>query len=142
MNRPHLQKLAEERLLDAQALLAAERWSAAYYLAGYTVECGLKSCVLRHLDATGAIFTDAEYLKSLAGCWTHDIEKLIKLAGLIIEFGKARQADPALDRFWAITKNWSETSRYKEAAENDARELVEAITHEPNGVLRWIRTHW
>jgi hypothetical protein len=31
MNRADLQQLAEDRLLDAQALLGAQRWSGAYY---------------------------------------------------------------------------------------------------------------
>ncbi len=39
VNRAELQQLAEDRILDAQALLAVNRWSGAYYLAGYAVEC-------------------------------------------------------------------------------------------------------
>lgn len=46
MNRTQWQKLAERWLEDAKALLDAERWPAAYYLAGYAIECGLKACVL------------------------------------------------------------------------------------------------
>jgi HEPN domain-containing protein len=47
MTRWDLQKLAEDRLLDAEALLAAGRWSAAYYLAGYAVECAIKACIAK-----------------------------------------------------------------------------------------------
>ncbi len=43
MNRAELQRLAKDRLLDAKALFAARRWSGAYYLAGYAVECALKA---------------------------------------------------------------------------------------------------
>lgn len=142
MNRARLQQLAEDRLLDAQALLTTGRWSAAYYLAGYAVECALKSCVLRHIDTSGVIFEDAQYLKELAGCWTHDLEKLLKLAGLVIEFGNARSANADLDAFWLTTKKWNEASRYKEETEDAARKLIDAISHDPNGVLKWIRTHW
>ena len=46
MTRADFQKLANERVADARALLAARRWGGAYYLAGYAVECGLKSCVI------------------------------------------------------------------------------------------------
>ena len=46
MDRLQWQQLAERWLVDAKALLDAHRWSAAYYLAGYAVECGLKACVL------------------------------------------------------------------------------------------------
>ena len=47
------QQLAEDRILDARAHLASgvERWSAAYYLIGYAVECGLKSCILSRVAA-------------------------------------------------------------------------------------------
>lgn len=56
MNRIELQQLASDRILDAEALLAARRWSGAYYLGGYAVECGLKSCVLAYVERTGIIF--------------------------------------------------------------------------------------
>jgi hypothetical protein len=142
VNRAQLQRLAENRVEDARALLTANRWSAAFYLTGYAVECGLKSCVLRHLDTTGALFRDREYLKSLADCWTHDLIKLVKLAGLEADFGKARGANPTLEAHWGITKDWTETSRYEEKTEAEARSLFEAVTHDPDGILRWIQIRW
>jgi hypothetical protein len=44
--RPEWQQLAEDRILDAQTHLdpAVGRWSGAYYLVGYAIECGLNSC--------------------------------------------------------------------------------------------------
>jgi hypothetical protein len=42
VNKDELRQLAQDRILDAKALLAARRWSGAYYLAGYAVECALK----------------------------------------------------------------------------------------------------
>ncbi len=141
MDQAKLQQLAQERLLDAQALLNAQRWSAAYYLAGYAVECALKSCVLRHLE-TGVIFRDRIYLRDLADCWTHDLARLVKLAGLDADFGSARGANAVLEAYWAVTKDWKETSRYEEKTEPDARSLFQAITNDPDGVLRWIQTRW
>ena len=47
MNRTDLQLLADVRVADAEALLEAKRWAAAYYLLGYAVECALKACVAR-----------------------------------------------------------------------------------------------
>ena len=46
MTRPEWQRMAGERVRDASALLKVRRWSAAYYLAGYAVECGLKACIV------------------------------------------------------------------------------------------------
>lgn len=131
MNRAELQRLAEARLLDAQALMGAGRWSAAYYLAGYSVECALKSCVLHHVEKTGMIFRERRYLKSLADCWTHELDLLVELAGLTAELGTACGANPALAGFWGVAKVWKETSRYEEKTQLDAEQLYEAISHEP-----------
>jgi hypothetical protein len=142
VNRPQLQHLAKMRLEDAAALLQASRWSAAYYLAGYAVECGLKSCVLRHLHDTGVIFADPDYLKDLSKCWTHDFKLLLKLAGLTVTHGTAVGANLSFAAYWTVVKDWSETSRYEERPEADARRLYEAITHNPDGVFVWIQRHW
>jgi hypothetical protein len=88
------------------------------------------------------VFGDQNYLKKLSDCWTHDLVKLVNLAGLDAEFGAARSANATLDAFWAVTKDWRETSRYEEKAEADARALYEAISHKPDGVYLWIRSRW
>ena len=143
MNRRNLQALSDERVRDAQALLNAGQWSAAYYLVGYAVECALKSCVLHHIEKTGELFSEPKYLKMLGNCWTHDLDFLVQLARLEKDFGQAQAANVALAQNWIEAKKWSETSRYTLATtETDARELFLAITHDPDGVLPWIRTFW
>lgn len=143
MDRKTFQKLAKERLADARALLGRKRWSGAYYLCGYAVECSLKACLLRHLGESDAIFSDEKkYLKELANCWTHDLNRLEKLAGLEASFGAARAANPILARFWLLTSDWDETSRYQEKSEDKARELYEAVSNNPDGVFRWMKSHW
>jgi HEPN domain-containing protein len=84
LNRAELRRLAEDRVLDAEALLKESRWSGAYYLAGYAVECGLKACVLAFVERTGVIFQDKKFLDK---CWTHDLESLIKAADLEVTRG-------------------------------------------------------
>jgi HEPN domain-containing protein len=142
VNRAELQRLAVERLRDAELLLAGGQWSAAYYLAGYAVECALKSCILHYIERTGAIFRDRDYLNKLSKCWTHDLEKLLELANLVAELGLTIQANPVLRKRWGIVNDWKETSRYDQKAEADARLLHEAITQDPDGVLQWIKKHW
>ncbi len=44
--------------------------------------------------------------------------------------------------FWGIAKDWKEVSRYEAKSQPDAEQLYEAITHEPDGALVWIRTAW
>ncbi len=142
MDRKKLQRLALTRLKDAKALLGRKRWSGAYYLCGYSVECGLKACLLRHLGESSAVFGDLGYLKRLSECWKHDLAKLVNLAGLDTDFGSARALNPALEDFWSITKDWKETSRYAEMTETEAKRLFEAVSHRPDGVLPWIRLRW
>jgi hypothetical protein len=78
----------------------------------------------------------------LLDCWTHDLVKLVNLAGLDADFGLARAATPALNGFWIIVKDWKETSRYEEKTEAQARLLYEAVNHDLDGVFRWIRSRW
>lgn len=142
MNQRQLQILAKERLSDAKALLGRKRWSGAYYLSGYAVECGLKACLLKYIGESEAVFGDPAYLRRLAECWTHDLVKLLSLAGLDADFGAARQANPMLAAYWGITKDWKETSRYELKTETQAKELYEAISHKPDGVFQWIQSRW
>jgi hypothetical protein len=142
VDRKRFQNLAKTRLKDARALLGRKRWSGAYYLCGYVIECALKACFLRHLGESGAIFGDQSYLKKVADCWTHDVVKLVNLAGLDADFGAARGANAALEAFWTVTKDWKETSRYEEWTEAQASTLYEAVSHDPDGVLRWLQTRW
>ncbi len=143
MNRKQWQKVAKERLKDAKALLGRKRWAGAYYLSGYAIECGLKACLLRHLGESDAVFGDEKYLKRLAECWTHDLVKLVNLAGLDADFGAARSANLVLEGYWGVVKDWKETSRYVEVRpEAEAKAMFEAVSHDPDGVFKWIQSRW
>jgi hypothetical protein len=142
VNRSQLQRLATIRLADAEALIDKGRWAATYYLTGYAAECGLKACLLKYLGESGAVFGDQNYLRKLADCWTHDLSKLVNLAGLDAEFGADRGRNATLDAFWSVAKDWTETSRYQERSEAEAKTLYEAVTNNPDGVFRWIQSRW
>jgi HEPN domain-containing protein len=142
LDREKLQDLAKARFKDAKVLLGRKRWSGAYYLSGYVVECGLKACLLRCLGESAAVFSDENKNRKLSDYWTHNLVDLVKMAGLEQEFGKARGEDPTLDGFWVVTQTWRETSRYEEKSEAEAKALFEAVSNETHGVFRWIRDHW
>lgn len=140
MTRADWQRIAEERAKDAQALLTVSQWSGAYYLAGYAVECGLKSCVLCRLSAAPElIFLDKRFSEK---CWTHDLEDLTELADLVSILSSAVAASPALDTNWRTVALWSELDRYRIKTEIEARKMVVAVTDSTNGVLTWIKGHW
>ncbi len=81
--------------------------------------------------------------KKLANeAFTHDLEKLIRVAGLAPEFDRDRKANPDLELNWATVKDWSEAVRYEVAiTEPRARDLYAACTGR-NGVLPWVRKRW
>jgi hypothetical protein len=131
--------LAEDRLLDAKALLDASRWSGAYYLAGYATECALKSCVLAMVERTGIIFQDRKFSEK---CFSHDFEALLTLAGLDAVLNGDCQQDHALGQNRLIVKDWKETSRYDQWTQIQAARLYNAVADNQNGVLQWIKNHW
>jgi hypothetical protein len=139
VNRLELRQLAEDRLLDAKLLLDGGRWSGAYYLAGYAMECGLKACVLAFVERTGEIFRDKRFSEK---CFTHQIEDLLKLSGLKDAHNVSMGSNASFVGFWGVAKDWSELARYQQKTEREAKELYEAITDGTDGVLQWIRLYW
>lgn len=139
MNRTTCQQIAEERAQEAKVLLDAGKWSGAYYLVGYAVECGLKACILAHVEQTGVIFRERKFSES---CWTHNPKDLVKLAGLDSEWGLAIQSNPVRSLYWDRVCAWIEASRYELKSQQEALELYEAVTDANNGVLPWIRSRW
>lgn len=141
MNRAHWQNLAEERVLDADVLLQAGRWAGAFHLIGYAVESGLKSYVLAYMENSNAdvIFRERKFSDN---CWTHNIEELVRLAGLRSALDLDMAANRQLGINWIYATQWKEISRYQTATEFNARRLYQAVADAADGVLPWIRTRW
>lgn len=137
MNRTELQRLANERIGDARTLLAARRWSAAYYLGGYAVECALKACIAKTIKAEE--FPDRSFADK---CWTHNLAQLLGVAALKAELDKDCIAEPELLDNWSIVKDWNEASRYAKVPRPEALELYKAITAKKHGVLTWLKHRW
>jgi HEPN domain-containing protein len=137
VTRAELQQLARERIRDAKALLAARRWACAYYVAGYAVECALKACIAKLTKPEE--FPDKSFAEK---CWTHDLERLVVLAGLQSPLNTDCAADPALSANWAEVKDWTEASRYARKTRDQALRLYKAITEPKHGILPWIKLRW
>lgn len=138
MNRTELQALTSERIDDARALLQSQRWSGAYYLAGYAVECSLKSCILARNDF-GIIFDDTKFAQE---CRSHDLDKLIRQAALAVDLQLAASNDAIFEQNWLIAKDWSEKSRYRVWTQAEAAKLFNAINDNSHGELRWVQGFW
>lgn len=138
MNRLDFQAIADLRIAEAQRLMQSPPMpDGAYYLAGYAIECALKACIAR-LTNQGD-FPDKQFAQD---CFTHSIERLVKLAGLKAQRDADTDANPDLEANWSVVKDWTEESRYERNSEAGATALIEAITNAANGVLPWIKVRW
>lgn len=136
--------LAEERLVDADALLGAERWAALYYVVGYALECGLKACLIKFVERNPHIvFRDNQFSKD---CWTHDLNVLLKSCELdsvrLADTYDSQGTETALGTNWQIAGQWNEHSRYRKMSKANALKLYKAITHPSEGVMTWIKKYW
>jgi HEPN domain-containing protein len=136
VNRSEFQQLAEVRIREAKALLDAQLWDGAYYLAGYAVECALKACIAKRTQAE-------DYPpRETRDYYTHDLNALLKTANLTAAREAEGAADAAFDGFWRDVVKWKEDVRYKRVSQSDAEALYNAITDPSDGILRWVRQHW
>jgi HEPN domain-containing protein len=143
MNRIDFQEIAGIRLQESRTLLAAGLPDGAYYLAGYAVECALKACIAKKTQKFD--FPDKKLVND---SHTHDLGRLLELAGLsdLLKNDVASNLELKLD--WETVRDWSEQSRY-ELFKGDPRGglveaelLIEAVESEKGGMLRWIRQSW
>lgn len=118
-------------------LLKSQHYDGAYYLCGYVIECALKACIARHTKRHD--FPDK---KRVVESYTHDLEKLIKVAELWPALEWEMDQDPDFADNWYVVKDWEENSRYERHAKREAEDLYSAVADGQHGVLRWIRQHW
>jgi len=136
MNRFEFQGLAVERLGDAKALLTTGRYSGAYYIAGYAVECALKACISRRTNQ------DDFPPQTAKGYYTHEINALLKTAGLDGDFHREAKGDPDFESYWKVVSIWTEHTRYQQREQKDAVDLLTAIDDPQHGVLQWLKKNW
>jgi len=137
MNRTDFQQLAELRLREAEALLAAGLPDGAYYLAGYSVECALKACIAKRTQ-----LHDFPEKKLVNDSHTHNLKELLRLAELKTELDSVLDADPEMRSNLETVQDWSETARYQRKTALDTVALLTAIESEKGGLLPWIRQRW
>ena len=136
MNRADFKELALTRLDDAKILINKKRYSAAYYVAGYVIECALKACLAKKARRHEFPPKPEEVRKSY---YTHDLQDLAKASGLLVELEKGR---PSLATYWTTVKDWTGASRYDPRAGKRAKDILRAIEDPTDGVLQCIKRYW
>jgi len=138
MHRNDLRRLSRLRIREARLLLHAGSFQGAYYLAGYAVECALKACIARQFQQH-----DIPDRKHVNDVYSHDVDKLLDLAGLRPALQHDAATQPALKTNWNVVKDWSETARYEPSiAGQRAQDLYSACAGRRDGILGWLRNRW
>jgi hypothetical protein len=138
VTRDDFQKLADERIADAEALLQAERFGGAYYFSGLAVECALKARIASRTNAF-----DFPDLKRAQNSRQHDLERLVEAAELKSTLDQQMAANPRFRVNWNTVKQWQIETRYDpNVTQPKAQELFSSVTENNDGVLSWLRTVW
>lgn len=137
MKRGDLQAIATVKLEDAILLLSHMRFSNAYYLAGYAVEIGLKSCIAQSIFKE--TIPDKAFVNAI---YSHKFRDLVGVAGLTQELLRQQDSDPAFAANWALVAQWSPEARYVSIDPYTAQLMLKAVVEESSGVFPWIKLNW
>lgn len=106
ISRTDLQKMAQAKLEDAEALLQAKRYDSAVYICGYAIELALKARICLVLNWNGYPSNNAEFQK-YRSFKTHDLLVLLRLSGTeAIMMNKYRSE-------WSAVSAWTPELRYQ-----------------------------
>lgn len=138
MKRIDLQNISRLRVKEARALINAGYVQGAYYLMGYSVECAIKACIAKQVSKH-----DFPELQTVKDSHIHDLERLLRTAGLyqkLITEGKTNQE---LSLNWTIVKDWSSQVRYQDNKTPKAvKDFFSACTSPKYGILNWLKKSW
>lgn len=133
-----MKALAKLRLKEAESLFDAGLYNGTAYLCGYAAEFALKARICKLLEIND--YPDSGKMKQVYA--VHDLVQLLLLAGLGSKLGIA---DVNLQANWSIVKEWNPEKRYRPSgsvSRSEAERLLNAVSDNNNGVLKWIMKYW
>jgi HEPN domain len=144
MTRQDFRNIALLRLKDAEALLKQGQYDGCCYLAGYVVELALKAAICKTMHDDN--FFNSVKSETARAFKIHNLKELIILSGLSHHYKELETTNPIVFAYWQeITDGikWSEQLRYQTGFNHEMSEnMIEAINHPQNGILKWIRKYW
>ena len=130
-------RAAVHRRADAQALLEKERWRGAMYLAGYALECTIKSRLMRkfacrNLDELDEALKQKGLIPADATVYDHRIELYVRAGGGL---ERLRDNQATWSRY-IVANRWHPSRRYNPdlSARDDALDFLSAV----DAVLAWL----
>ena len=132
-------KLAVQKTKGAKILFKNGCYNDSYYLAGYAIECALKACYCKSINAQ--TFPPAKNIYDKL--YQHGLNKLLDVSGVKSQFDQEVSNNIKLQTNWNVTKDWTYESRYANSIKKtEAEALIKAITANRVGILTWIKKVW
>ena len=132
-----LKKAAKHRMDDAEALFRESRWRGSMYMAGYSIECLLKTKLMqnfkcRHLKELEEELQKRGVLATHGTVFTHQLALLLRLTNAT---DRLRQNEEHW-RLFNMVNRWVPAWRYTADLSNadDAKDFIEAVEK----VSHWI----
>ena len=141
-SRTDIQKIALQKLKDAELLYDNGSYDNAFYMAGYCVELAFKARICKNVSIDNVFAPNSKYLRLFK---THDFEVLIVFSGLSDKLEEAKSLNFDFHENWAYICAWKEDCRYGVSGSKtqvNALNLLDAIRHPTNGFLQWIKKYW
>lgn len=128
---------SRQRLADAKVLLNASRWRGAMYMAGYAVECLLKTRLMHIYDCKNLreledLLRQRSILPVNRTVFTHQLEDLLRLTPGYNRLMRNREMLPLFNKVNQWTPNWRYTSK-----STNRREAIEFMTS-IESFMQWI----
>lgn len=114
---------------------AEKRYDAAYYLAGYAIECALKAWIAKQTPRHG--FPDKDRANR---AHQHRFTELLALIADRDRFDTELRGDPRLEDDWSNVQSWSPASRYQLHAGSriEVRDMLKSV----EGILKCLSRYW
>ena len=148
-SRSDLQTLTRQRLDEASTLLSLNFPDAAFYLAGYSIECALKAAVCKTLDQDNFYKPDRSnrgnrYVQEriFREFKTHNYNDLLVLSGLSAKFELARDDEPTLYLAWIEIEEAAWTEQYRYQLGTKSRQDVSNFIKAVEILIVWISNYW
>lgn len=146
MARSHYQGVSEqaragrERLRDARVLFQSLRLRGAMYLAGYAIECLLKTRLMKihgcnNLEQLEARLRDRKLIPADASIYTHQLMTLLKAAQGAQRLGQV----PETWKQFNLVNTWMPAWRY--SADSPEPEAAQTYLEAIEEVHRWIEVN-
>jgi len=123
-------KAGKHRMDDARALFNAVRWRGAMYLAGYSIECLLKTKLMKMFNCRNLLELEEDLqqrgiLAGKATLVTHHLEVLLRLTGAMDRLRRSEEHW----RSFNMVNRWVPAWRYNAdlSDADDAKDFLDAV---------------